>query len=123
VETLRTVKKVEKSVLLQRSVLDKTVVEVDSKRKVEQMVTLAQAVRQVMSFRNTSTMRMPELLSALSSQQTNDFTTGEQRKELLQSLARVVPEWIVVKDVGNVRIVKLVSSMDMFSVKQKIVSN
>lgn len=79
-ETLRTVKKVEKSVLLQRSVLDKTVVEVDSKRKVEQMVTLAQAVRQVMSFRNTSTMRMQELLSALSSQQTNDFTTGEQRQ-------------------------------------------
>ena len=52
-----------------------------------------------------------------------DFTTGEQRAELLYTLARIVPEWIAVKDIGSIKIVKLVSTMDMFAIKQKIVCN
>ncbi len=116
-------KKVEKSVIQQKAVLDKTIGEVDNKRKVEQLVTLASAIRQVMSFRNTTTMRMQEMLSALNSQQTMDYTTSEQRAELLRSLATIVPEWIVIKDIGSIKIVKLVSTMDMFAIKQKIVSN
>ena len=100
------------------------------------MTQLASQIRSVMSFRNVKTMRMQELLGALANQSQTGYHTDskfpihfrtlsvEQRYDAICEMALIIPEWLCVKDLPGTatkgKIVKLVQSLDSYTVQQKI---
>lgn len=88
------------------------------------MTQLASQIRSVMSFRNVKTMRMQELLGALANQSQTGYHTDKQRYDAICEMALIIPEWLCVKDLPGTatkgKIVKLVQSLDSYTVQQKI---
>lgn len=73
IKTLMQVKTVEHQVREQRAVLNRTVMLIDDKKKTDQQLALANQVRQIMQQKQTSTIRVSDLLRILASQSQEDF--------------------------------------------------
>lgn len=75
----------------------------DHKRQIQNMTTLADSIRQTMIFKQAQILKMQDLVATL---QTNkmvfgEFQSDEQRKEDVHRLAKLCPEWIVIREVAG----------------------
>ena len=67
-QTLLQVKTVEHQVKEQRAAIDKSVVQIDEKKKTDRLVTLASQIRSIMLQKQTGTIKVADLIRSLAGQ-------------------------------------------------------